>query len=70
MPKLCNRTPKYRLHKAWNLAVVTIEGRDFYLGPWKSKASHIEYDRLIGEWLANNRQLPADGNNVSASSEG
>ena len=61
MPKLCNRTPKYRLHKAWNLAVVTIEGRDFYLGPWKSKASQIEYDRLIGEWLANNRQLPSDG---------
>jgi catalase (peroxidase I) len=37
---------------------VTIQGRDFYLGPWKSKASYVEYDRLIGEWLANGRQLP------------
>jgi hypothetical protein len=26
------RTPKYRRHKAKNLAVVTIVGRDIYLG--------------------------------------
>jgi integrase len=53
-------TPKYRLHKASQKALVTIQGRDFYLGPWKSKASYLEYDRLIGEWLANGRQLPRD----------
>jgi hypothetical protein len=34
MPKLGNRTPKYRLHKASQQAAVTLEGRDFYLGPW------------------------------------
>ena len=33
-------------------------GRDFYLGPWKSKASRLEYDRLIAEWLAAGRRLP------------
>jgi hypothetical protein len=36
-------------------AVVTIAGKNHYLGPWKSKASQIEYDRLIGEWLAAGR---------------
>ena len=52
MPKLVDSVPKYRLHRASGQAVVTIQGRDFYLGPWKSKASRVEYDRLIGEWLA------------------
>ena len=36
---------------------VTIDGRDFYLGPYKSKASYLEYDRLINEWLASGRRL-------------
>src|SRR5687768_17499582 len=48
-------TPKYRKHKASGQAVVTIGGRDHYLGLWRSKASRIEYDRLIGEWLAAGR---------------
>ncbi len=60
MPRLLNTPPKLRLHKASGQAVVSINHRDFYLGPWQSKASRIEYDRLIGEWLANNRQLPAE----------
>ena len=51
MPRLTRTTPKYRRHKASGQAVVTIEGRDHYLGPWRTKASTIEYDRLIGEWL-------------------
>jgi hypothetical protein len=32
-------TPKYRLRKPSGLAVATFNGRDSYLGPWKSKAS-------------------------------
>ncbi|HUT09048.1 MAG TPA: site-specific integrase, partial [Thermoguttaceae bacterium] len=28
------------------------------MGPWKSKASLVEYDRLIAEWLANGRRSP------------
>jgi integrase len=34
---------------------VEINGRTFYLGPHGTKASHLEYDRLIGEWLAAGR---------------
>ena len=49
--------PSYRHHKPTGQAVVTLNGKDFYLGPWKSKASIAEYDRLIGEWLANGRRL-------------
>jgi len=49
--------PKYRKHRPSGKAVVTLSGKDFYLGPHGTKASKIEYDRLIGEWLANGRQL-------------
>ncbi len=47
--------PKYRKHRATGQAVVTIAGRDTYLGPHGTKASTLEYDRLIGEWLENGR---------------
>jgi hypothetical protein len=50
--------PKYRKHRASGQAVVTIAGVDHYLGPHGTKASRLEYDRLIGEWLAAGRQLP------------
>ena len=50
--------PTYRLHKPSGKAVVTLCGRDFYLGPWNSPDSRLEYDRLVAEWLANSRQLP------------
>ena len=49
--------PKYRKHKASGQAIVTIGGKMFYLGPHNSKASRIEYDRFIGEWLANGRRI-------------
>jgi integrase len=64
MPRVAgSSTPKYRKHKASGQAVVTIAGRDHYLGPWRTKASKIEYDRLIGEWLAAGRPLShADAN--------
>ena len=65
MPKFTDRflppTPKYRKHRASGQAIVTLYGRDFYLGPHGTKASRIEYDRLIGEWLAAGRpsQMPS-----------
>lgn len=62
MPRLVHSAPKYRLHRASGQAVVTILGKDFYLGPWRSKASKFEYDRLISEWLANGRCLSAGQN--------
>jgi integrase len=61
MPKVSAsrlRVPTYRRHRPTGQAVVTLNGRDFYLGPWNSKASRVEYDRLIGEWLAAGRSIP------------
>ena len=43
------RVPTYRRHKATGQAVVTLNGRDIYLGRWGTKASKTEYRRLIGE---------------------
>ena len=48
MPRLINRNPSYRKHKATGQAIVTIDGKDYYLGPWKTRASKVEYDRLVG----------------------
>jgi hypothetical protein len=55
MPRLVNSVPRYRKHRASGPAIV-ISGRDHYLGPYGTKASHIEYDRLIAEWLASGRR--------------
>ena len=52
--------PSYRKHKASEQAVVTLNGVDFYLGAYGTKASKQEYDRVTSEWLANGRRLPAD----------
>jgi hypothetical protein len=58
MPKpITSRVPSYRRHKPTGQAVVTINGRDLYLGKWNSAASKDEYDRLIAEFLANGRRL-------------
>jgi hypothetical protein len=37
--------------------VVTVNGRDIYLGKWNTKANRAEYERLIGEWLVSGRCL-------------
>jgi len=58
MPLLTRSAPKYRRHKASGRAIVTLNGRDFYLGPHGTKASRREYDRRNAEWLANHRHLP------------
>src|SRR4051794_13686603 len=50
-----SRTPSYRHHKPTNQAVVTLNGRDIYLGIYGSPKSRAEYDRLIAEWLTNGR---------------
>ncbi|MDZ4779588.1 MAG: site-specific integrase [Planctomycetia bacterium] len=48
MPK-AKSVPAYRRHKARNCAVVTIHGRNFYLGPFNSPESREVYARLIAE---------------------
>jgi hypothetical protein len=42
--------PSYRLHKARNCAVVTIDGKNHYLGRYESPGSYEKYARLIAEW--------------------
>ena len=51
------RHPSYRFHKARNCAVVTLDGKDHYLGPFNSPESWERYHRLVAEWLAT-RALP------------
>ena len=53
------KQPAYRLHKARNCAVVTLNGKNHYLGPWQSPKSHERYARLIAEWRRNSGVLPA-----------
>jgi len=59
VPASNSRTPSFRNHKPSGQAVVTLDGRDFYLGRFGTDASRGEYDRLIAEWLTNGRRLPA-----------
>jgi len=53
------RVPSYRRHKATGQAVVTIAGRDIYLGKFNSAASLAEYSRIIAEWAAHGGTLPS-----------
>src|SRR3954465_12711855 len=57
MPRLIHRNPSYRKHRASGQAIVTLDGQDIYLGPFGTKTSRAEYDRVMGEWLANGRRL-------------
>jgi len=60
MPSSKNaRTPSYRLYKRTGQAVVTLNGKDIYLGKYGSRASREAYNRLIAEWFANDRCIPA-----------
>ncbi|WP_197530536.1 tyrosine-type recombinase/integrase [Bythopirellula polymerisocia] len=45
------RVPKYRRHNAKGLAVVTLNGKDHYLGKYGSAASREAYRRITAEWL-------------------
>ncbi len=60
MPRFTKSVPKYAKHKASGQAIVTLDGKDFYLGPYGTRVSRREYDRLVGEWQQNGRRLPAD----------
>ena len=57
MPRLVHQVPKYRKHRASGQAIVSFAGKDHYLGPHGTKASHMLYDRLIAEFLSANRQI-------------
>jgi Site-specific recombinase XerC len=56
MPRLLRSLPTYRKHRASGQAIVTLSGKDFYLGPHGTKTSRLEYDRHVAEWLARGRR--------------
>src|SRR5687768_6936887 len=56
MPRLVRKIPRYSKHRASGQAVVTLSGQDFYLGPYGTKTSKLEYDREVAEWLARGRR--------------
>jgi hypothetical protein len=51
------KTPSYRHHKARGLAVVTLDGKDVYLGTFNSPESHERYHRLIAELHARHQAI-------------
>jgi integrase len=53
-----SRPPAYCLHKARKCAVVTIDGKNHYLGPYGSVESHEKYARLIAGWRASTNHGP------------
>ena len=57
------RVPKYRKHKATGQAVVTLQGKDHYLGKHGTAASREAYSRLIAEWLERGRQTTTPSRN-------
>jgi hypothetical protein len=54
MPKTF-KVPSLRLHKATGKAVVRLNGRDFYFGPYGSVESERDYHGLMARWLAGGR---------------
>jgi integrase len=61
MPKLKFSLPSYRHHKVSGHAIVTLSGKDHYLGPWQSESSKTEYKRLLAEWIAAGKTTTAMG---------
>src|SRR5262245_33058995 len=57
--------PSYRQHKSTGQAVVTLNGKDIYLGRYGAEESKAEYDRVIAEWLARGRQLPTSDSGLT-----
>lgn len=56
------RIPSLRLHKATGQAVVTLGGRDHYLGRHGTALAQEKYLRLIAEWLSGvERGAPPEG---------
>ena len=61
MPKLKpGQRPKYRHHKPSGRAVVTLDGKDEYLGPYDSEESRSAYYRLTDAWLARKSVIKPD----------
>ena len=46
-----HRIPSYRLHRASGQGIVTLNGKDHYLGLYDTPESHSKYDQVIADWL-------------------
>ena len=62
MPAL--RVPSYRKHTPTGRAVVTLSGKDIYLGKHNTPESKAEYNRAVAEWLAHGRAHPSEPKGV------
>ena len=61
MPRRTPRIPSYRCNKTSARAVVTIDGKDYWLGKYGSDESRDRYNRLIAEWLTNGHRMSITG---------
>jgi integrase len=52
------KLPSYRLHKPTGQAVVTLGGKDFYLGKHGTPESRERYDELVARWLLQKDRKP------------
>lgn len=59
------RIPSYRLHRCSGRAVVTLGGRDVFLGKHGTPESRGRYQRIIAEWLANDRRLSVSADDIT-----
>jgi integrase len=64
MPYHKKQLPKYCKHKSSGRAFVCIGGKMYYLGKYGSQTSRREYDRIIGEFVANGRQPMCDPDEI------
>lgn len=56
--------PSYCRHSGTRQAYVRLNGQFIYLGPHGSKASKLEYDRVVAEWLSSGRRPPERASEV------
>jgi integrase len=67
MPIRKPHTPSYRRHKARNCAVVTIQGKDHYLGEYGSAQSREKYHRLLAETFSSAKPMPPEPDALAGS---
>lgn len=60
------RIPTYRLHKPSGQAVVTLNGKDHYLGVHGTEESQENYSRTVAEWLQQGRVRPVSSNSLDS----
>ena len=58
MPRLNTRPPKMSLVKSTGEAVVYVNRKRKYLGPWGSEIARQRYNQFLEAWAASNGQLP------------